>query len=161
VQSALAAKKKSKCRACGLPFQIGENVIRLRLRKSFRAPCTTCAHKLLGVKWFHPACVPPDINKAMGYDPNVAHVAAPDPHQVAPPPKPQSAADAGLGALLAIENALKRRVAENPALQKSEELAATLKTYNGCKARALRPGTDAEGVVALKMALKRALDLVF
>lgn len=166
LQSTLTAKRKAKCRACHLTFEKGDTVIRLRLRKSFRQPCVTCGHKLLGVRWYHTACVPADLEKAMGWDPNAKQHAAPPPptpsaaHQVPPPPKPQTARDAQLGALLAIENALSRRLAEQPALQQNVELAAALKTYNGCKARALRPGTPPEGVVALKMALKRALDIV-
>jgi hypothetical protein len=100
----------------------------------------------------------------MGYDPNATHAhAAPQrrrPHQVAPPPKPQTAMDAQLGALLAIENALRRRMAENPALEKNEELASALKKYNGCKMHALRGANDNEAKIGLKMALKRALDIV-
>lgn len=169
LQSSLTAKRKAKCRGCHQTFEAGDAVVRLRLRKNFRKPCVTCNHKLLGVRWYHPQCVPVDINKAMGYDPYATHtathtappVAPPSSTVAAPPPKPQTAQDAQLAALLAIENALKRRLAENPALKKNAELDAALKTYNGCKARALRPSTPAEGIVALKMALKRALDIVF
>lgn len=170
LQSTMIARKRSKCRACSLPFEKGDEVVRLRLRKTFRNPCVTCGHKLLGVRWYHPTCVPLDLNKAMGFDPAQPYGAAPattgappppPTHQVSPPPKPQTAADASLSALLAIENALKRRLAENPALAKDVQVAKTLDTYNGCKAHALRNKNDNEARLGMKNALKRSLDLIF
>lgn len=167
-------EKHFKCKACKARLMPGDNVIRLRLKKIYQQPCLTCGHKPTKLKYFHVACAPQDINKAMGFDLNAANAAAqnaalggnmPDPgrhaHQVAPPPKPQTALDAVMSALVGVENALKRRIAENPALQRDVELAALLKTYNGCKARFLRPGTDKEGDVAMKMTLKKCIDIVF
>lgn len=167
LQSTMTAKRKAKCRGCNNTFEKGETVVRLRLRKSFRQPCATCGHKLLGVRWYHTGCVPANIEKAMGWDPNAQRAAATPPPPVnkggavPPPPKPQSAADAQLGALLSIENALKRRLAESPALQNDPQLAKTLATYNSCKAHALRNANDNEARLGLKNALKRALDLVY
>lgn len=168
LQSTLTAKRKAKCRGCHQTFEQGDTVVRLRLRKSFRQPCVTCGHKLLGVKWFHTQCVPPDPERAMGWVPHAQqHATTPPPAQparggaVPPPPKPQSAQDAQLGALLAIENAIKRRLAENPALANDTTLNKTLATYNACKAHALRNKNDNEALLGLKNALKRALDLVY
>lgn len=62
--------------------------------------------------------------------------------------------------MIAGEDALRRKLAENPALVKNKDLDAVVKTYNGCKARFLRPGTDAEGELSLKMALKKLVDVV-
>jgi hypothetical protein len=169
LQSTMAARRRSKCRACHLPFEKGDTVVRLRLRKSFRQPCVTCGHKLLGVRWYHTQCVPIDLEKAMGYDPQGTRTQAPPPaaapvtahsHQAAPPAKPLSVREALIAWMLAGEAALKRKLAENPALMKNKDLDAVVKTYNGCKARFLRPGTDAEGELSMKMALKKLVDVV-
>lgn len=154
-------KSRRKCAACNIHLDVGESVVRLRLKKRFQQPCSVCSHKPAKLKFFHAACAPTDINRAMGYDPN-AGAAGPIPNgnAVAPPPKPMSAKDAALGALVAIDKAIGRRLAENRALQEDKEFAATYQTYIGCKERALRPGTDAEGAIALKMAMKKALNLL-
>jgi len=158
--------KRGRCDACGLHVEVGDAYTVLKLDKRFAPPCASCSLVPKLSKRFHTACVPPDVNAAMGYDPDkTAPAYVPPPCRpsgaVPPPPKPLSAFELTLTALLAVETALKRRIAENPALINNADLEATLKTYNGCKARALRPGTDPEGHVALKMSLKRAIDLVF
>ncbi len=152
-------KSRRKCNACGVHLEVGEAVVRLRLKKRFQQPCSVCSHKPAKLKFFHVACCPTDINKCMGYDPNAGHANAPT--ACAPPPKPMSALDASFAALVGFENALKRRIAENPALIKDKEFEASFKKYQGCKAHALRQNNDAEAGVALKMALKRSLDLIF
>ena len=157
-------KKRTICKACSCGIEAGEQAIKLKLRKAYRVPCGSCGKKPVGSKKFHIKCRPTDFNKAMGFDP-AKFTAAPPPvaptHTVPPPPKPPSLREAQEAALLAFETALKRRIAENPALVKDAELEKTLKTYQGCKGRALRGSTDAEAMVGMKMALKRALDLVF
>lgn len=151
----------SRCQTCLLKIDAGQPYKRLQLQKRYRTACATCGVTPKRAKRYHEACFPVDINAAMNYNPTVSQPHAAPTVQAAAPPKPQTAADAQLAALFAIETALKRRLAENPTLTSSAELEATFKTYQGCKSRALRPGTDHEGVVAMKMALKKALDLVF
>jgi hypothetical protein len=68
------ARRRSKCKGCGLAIEVGDPFVKLRLKKRFRAPCTTCSHKPVGSKKFHPNCLPTDRNAAMGYDPNAAGV---------------------------------------------------------------------------------------
>lgn len=155
-------KSRRKCAACNVKLDVGERVVRLRLNKQYQLPCSVCSHKPAKLKYFHDACAPADIEKAMGYDPN-AHIAAGRvvPTVAAPPPKPITANDAAMVALVAIDKAIGRKIAENPALIKDVEFDAAYKTYQGCKARGLRPGTEAEGNVALKMSIKKVLDLVF
>lgn len=95
----------------------------------------------------------------MGYVPGTSAAAASATSYQAPaPPKPQTFADATLAAMDVLEKALALKVAR---VQVTPELEGAWKTYQGIKARALRPGTDAEGDTATKMALKRLLDLVF
>jgi hypothetical protein len=155
-------KSRRKCAACGVHLTLGEAVVRLRLKKQYQVPCSVCSHRPAKLKFFHAACAPADINKAMGYDANaVAAAGGTPPTTAAPPPKPMSAADAALAALAAIDKAIGRKIAENRALQNDPAFQATFKTYQGCKARALRPGTDQEGQVAMKMAVKKVLDLIF
>jgi hypothetical protein len=43
----------------------------------------------------------------------------------------------------------------------TDEVEAKFKTYQNLKARALRPGTDAEGATALKLALIHCIKLTF
>lgn len=153
-------KSRRRCAGCNIHLELGEAVVRLRLKKRFQQPCSVCSHKPAKLKFFHVACVPADINKAMGFDPTSnGHAVAGG--ACAAPPKPMSAADAALAALAAIDKAIGRKLAEQPSLQKDAAFAATFKTYQGCKARALRPGTESEGTVAMKMAIKKILDLVF
>jgi DNA-directed RNA polymerase subunit RPC12/RpoP len=153
--------KSRKCRACRAILRAGEPVIKLTLKKKYRGlPCATCGHKLVGVKWFHAGCAPADINKAMGYAPQ-AQAPVANGGAVPPPPKPLSSTDLTIAALVAVEKAFNKRLAENPALQKDPAVDAALRTYDGCKQRFLRPGTAGEGAVAMKMSLKKVLDLVF
>ncbi len=160
--SGIQTGRGSRCQGCMLKIEVGQPYRRLQLAKQFRTPCATCGVTPKRAKRFHDSCFPTDINAAMNYNPAAQHVHTPQPTSAAaPPPKPMTAADAQLAALLAIETALKRRLAENPTLCKDDAMNAAYKTYQGCKARALRPGTDHEGVVAMKMALRKAMDLVF
>lgn len=155
----ITQRRKGKCRGCGQPLTIGDTVVVLRVRKAFKVPCPSCGKKPSSSKRFHPHCLPPDHVKAMGIDVNAAHARQAS-GAVPPPPKPQTAQDSLVAWMLAGENALKRKLAENPALKNNPELEAVNKTYQSCKARFLRPGTDAEGVVAMKMALKKLVDVV-
>jgi len=156
------ARKRGRCAACRSFFEQGEIISVLKLKKRFRL--LSCGHTLTGTKKFHSACVPPDPVLAMGYDPAKAGAYVPPPppsaaHNVAPPAKPVTADDAALAALVAIETAIKAACRNNPA--HVAEIAKLFKTYQGLKARALRPGTPEEGVTAMKIAIKKALDLVF
>lgn len=178
-QSTCILARKAKCRGCGGKLAKGDTAARLRLKKSFQAPCTACGHKPAKLKYFHPHCVPADINKAMGYDPaanTAAHTHVPPSAggAVPPPPKPKSIQDLSLEALSSLEAAL---IAKSPALGinaqhtkahpahvagcKACEVEKAFKTYQNIKARVLRPGTPAEGETATTVALKRIIDLVF
>ncbi len=167
VSSPRPALKKGTCKACLAPFAIGDTVVRLRLKKHLRTPCTTCSHKLLGVRWYHEACVPADPEAAMGYVPHAAPP-APDPYAppvnrggaVPPPPKPPTPEEAALLALAACEKAIMIRAAAFPK-SVTDEVEAKFKTYQNLKARALRPGTPAEGATALKLALTHCIKLTF
>lgn len=153
-------KSRRKCAACNVHLDVGESVVRLRLKKRFQQPCSVCSHKPAKLKFFHAACAPADINRAMGYDPNAGAGPIPNGNAVAPPPKPMTAKDAATAALVAIDKAISRRLAENRALQEDKEFAAMYATYQGCKTLALRPGTDEESKMAMKMAMKKALNLL-
>ena len=163
-QSTTVLKRKAKCRACGGHLSKGDTVTRLRLKKKHQVPCGSCGHKPAKLKYYHTACTPADINKAMGYDPAAASQYVPPPpsssqHQVPPPPKPLTPEEAQLIAINATIEAVKARCRNNPKIQ--AQLAPDFKTFSGLTARALRPGTPEEGVVAMKFALKRAIDLAF
>jgi hypothetical protein len=159
-QSLCILKRKSKCRACGQPLALGDTVTRLRLKKSFQMPCTGCGHKPSKLKYFHTACVPADINKAMGYDPamhtGTAH-AAPG-NSVPPPPKPRTLEDINLEALAALEAAV---IAKAKKRGVTPEMEKAFKTFQNIKARVLRPGTPGEAEAATNVALKKIIDLVF
>lgn len=174
------ATRKAKCKTCGLTIQPGESIVVLRLKKRYRGACVTCSHKLASTKRFHAACLPPDINKAMGHDPTTTpppYVPPSAAHQCAPPPKPPSTSDLQLAALVALETAFKSRLPEfglntahskqHPEAQppvtgcKACEIRKAYKTYQGVKARVLRPGTEAEGETAVPIAIKRLVDIVY
>lgn len=155
-------KSRRKCASCGQILTTGEAVVRLRLKKLFQQPCTVCSHKPTKLKFFHAACCPPDINAAMGYDPNVVNAAPQTPRPgapVAPPPKPQTPEDAALAALVSLEHALKIKASKMRVIP--PDLEAKFKTFQGIKARVLRPGSPAEGETATALALKRIVDMVF
>jgi len=152
----MVMKRTGKCRGCGGVLTAGETVVRLRLKKTFQAPCNGCGHKPAKLKVFHTHCVPSDINRAMGVDPTRAPQA---PGGAVPPPaKPQTPEDAALVALSALEHALKVRAARRGV---TPELEKAFKTFQGIKARVLRPGTPAEGETAECIAIKRIVDLVY
>jgi hypothetical protein len=154
--------RKTKCRGCGQDIPAGELLTRLRLRKSRQVPCTTCSHRPPKVKYFHVHCVPVDIDAAMGILPAGPQAgpapAYQAPRPVAAPSKPPTPEEAALVALLKFEEAL---ITKAKACGVSKELEAHFKTYQNIKARALRPGTPAEGDTALRMALIHAVKLVF
>lgn len=170
-QSTLAARKRGKCRGCGQYYEARETIVVLRLKKAYRAPCSVCGHKLTGSKRFHPNCVPSDINAAMGYDASKHVHNAPSSHTatVAPPPKPPSPRDAALSALVSLENALILKLRNTPNAWHvvngkrvlTPEWEKQFTTFQGIKARAVRPGTDAEGDTAVSLALQRLVKMVF
>lgn len=154
--------KRRKCKGCGVMIEPGEYVTRLRLKKHLATPCVTCGHKLTKVKVFHDACVPRDLNQAMGYDPSkfTGHTYAPAANVVPPPPKPPTAQDAALAAITALEAALVAKLRNNPA-GLTPELKKNFETLQGIKARVARPGTAQEGEVATSLALQRLVKMVF
>jgi hypothetical protein len=151
-------KSKRKCAACKSHLTVGELVVRLRLKKRFQAPCSTCGHLPPKLKYFHEACAPTDINAAMGFDPNAGATVSTSGGAVPPPPKPVSAEDAALAALASLEHAVIIRAARKGV---TPEMEKAFKTFQGIKARVLRPGTVPEGEVATHIALKRIIDLVY
>lgn len=175
-ESRTTARKRSKCKGCGLTFEKGDLVVRLRLRKTHREPCATCGHRLLGVRFYHPSCVPADVNKAMGYDPSKhVHNAPPAAATVPPPPKPPTPHEAALSALVSLEHALTLKLARDPRAWVTVNDAKTGRPkrvlapehekaharLQGIKARVLRPGTPAEGEVATSLALQQLVKMVF
>lgn len=182
-QSTTVLKRKSKCRGCGQTLNVGDTVTRLRLKKSIAiVGCVTCGRRLVKLKNYHPRCCPTDINKAMGYDPtaHVHGVPPPVAASVPPPPKPKTPQDLQLEAIAALEAALMpkaRALGVGPAHTKLHGLdqhppkyvdgckacaiEKAFKTFQGVKARVLRPGTPAEGEMATPIALKRIIDLAF
>ena len=153
------ARKPGKCAACGQPFAAGDVLIKLRLGKAYRQPCGQCHRKLKGVRNYHPTCQPTNPEEAMGLDPAAAAAATPaSGGAVPPPPKPESVEDATLAALVALEHAVIIRGARKGT---TPEMKKQFKTFQGIKARVLRPGTPAEGEVAANLALKRIIDIVF
>lgn len=155
-------KSRRKCAGCSIILTTDEPVVRLRLKKVFQQPCLSCSHKPTKLKFFHVACCPSDVNLAMGFDPNLANATPPPASRVgapvAPPPKPPTFEDAALASLVALEHALRIRASK---MTITPEVEAKFKTFQGIKARVLRPGTPAEGEVATHLALKRLIDLVF
>lgn len=161
----LASKKK--CKACGLYVAAGETALRLRLRSQFRGPCQSCGTQPKGVKYFHTACRPLDLNKAMGYDPNAGQAPfTPPPQQpVAPPPaaappKPKTAAEQTIEALGMLEAALiaqlkQRKVTLTP------EMDASFRKFQGMKSHVLRGANAHEELNATKLALKRIIDIAW
>lgn len=136
---------------------VGETCTRLRLKKALAIfGCVTCSRRLVKLKNYHTACCPPDINKAMGYDP-AAHQASVN-HTVPPPPKPKTTQDLDLEALASLEAALLGRARARGV---TPEMKKAFATFNNIKARVLRPGTPGEGEAATCVSLKRIIDMVF
>lgn len=162
--SQLAARKRGRCAACRQFFEKGNTIHVVKLKKRFRT--LSCGHSLKGTKKFHTHCAPPDPVAAMGFDPAKAGAFVPPATQsgaVPPPPKPMGHEDLALAALLAVETAIKARAKEVKRVdpKQYEEIASAFKTFQGIKARALRPGTEHEGTTAMKLALRKGLDIVF
>jgi hypothetical protein len=153
----VSARRDGKCRVCKQSFAKGETVTRIRLRKSYRQVPCACGRKLAGLKYFHVACAPADPVLAMGITP--AQVAQ-GPAGAAPPPKPMTAQEATLAAMVAFEKALSLRVHRMTPEQKAEAGTAFDK-YRKLKALALSPGTDAEGATAMKLAAIALIKLVY
>lgn len=160
--------KRTRCAGCSGMIEAGQPFTRLRLRPDLAQPCGTCNVAPKKSKRFHAHCAPSDEagkNKAMNYDPmrtQSTSTYTPPPtvsRTVAPPPLPPSVEDRQVEALNAIVACIKARVGKDQSL--IEKLAPDFKTFQGISARALRPGTPEEGIVAMKMAFTRALKLIF
>lgn len=161
--SYLNQRRRGACKGCHSPIEAGDPIAKLTLRKIHRVPCGTCKHVPVGSKRYHVGCLPSDINAAMGYDPVAraranAHAAHTNVTAPPPPPKTQTPAEAALVALDALERFL---IAKVKVKGITPEIEAQFKTYQNIKARALRPGTAAEGEVATSLALQRLVKLVF
>jgi hypothetical protein len=163
-------KRRTRCRGCGGFIEKGEQVYRLVLNKKHRGPCSSCGTVPKKAKRYHLTCLPADINKAMGHNPTAAPpppppfghsspFGPPPSAKVAPPPKPPSARDSALAALLAMETAVVRRMAEDgitPEAKKAYEL------YNKLKKLALDKGAfDNEAKQALRNAMTTIVKIVF
>jgi hypothetical protein len=153
-------KRSTKCKGCGGVIAVGEQSVRLRLKKSYRHPCATCNQTPPGAKRFHVACLPTDINAAMGYTGQAPVQPAYNPRQASapPPPLPPSLQDLSLTAIAALEAAC---VAKARKMGVTPEMEKGFKTFQNIKARVLKPGTEGEGEAATTVALKRIIDLVF
>lgn len=158
-------KRTGKCAGCGQPIAPGTQCTQVRLMKKYRFPCDSCGKVPVGKKKYHDTCVPADLNKAMGFDP--AKLAPPpNPYAravsstpaVAPPPKPPTFNELALAALLALEKAM---AFKQVAPEKKKEVEAAIAKYKLIKARALRPGTPAEGEVATSLAIQALIKTVF
>ena len=154
------AKKRSKCAGCGQPIQVGDAFTRLRLIKQHVHPCSTCHVTPKRAKRFHMTCVPTDVNTAMGFDPSVAPTPAARGGAVPPPPLPKSFEDVALESLVLLEAALVLKVRRDRTML-TPDFEKQLKTFQGIKARVLRPGTAGEGEVATSIALQRIIKMVF
>lgn len=150
--------RKSKCAQCKQPLVVGETVLRLRLKRAYQVPCTGCGHKPSKLKFYHVACAPQDINKAMGHDPAVHAAAVNSGGACAPPPKPKTVSTLELEALAALEACVVARAARKGV---TPEIEKQFKTFQNIKARVLRPGSAGEGEVATSIALQRIIKMVF
>lgn len=137
--------------------------MRLRLQKRYRKPCVTCGAEPKGARRYHPACLPVDLNKAMGFDPNAvsAGTYVPPPSTAAPPPPvPKTTVDLKVESILVFEAALVSGIRDG-SIVRSPELEKAIGTINSLKQRVVRPGTEGEGVAATNVVLKKLIDLVF
>lgn len=160
--------RKRTCAACKQHIILGEECLRIMIKKAFRelcqpSACVTCGTitKVRRVKRFHIACSPADHNKAMGYDPGVHGTTPPasSAHTATPPPKPPSQDTLDLAALAALEATLFERLRSKGKL--TDEVRAAFSKYKKIKDRALRPGTPGEGEVAMNLALQQLVKLAF
>lgn len=150
--------KRQRCSGCRGFILAGESCVRFALAKRYRTRCDKCGAEPRGARWFHdPACVPADVNKAMGYDPVNVNPSAAVP-SAAPPPKVLNARDLQLEALVHLEAAVVAKARERGV---TPEMEKAFKTFSAIKARVLRPTTVEEGDVSVTMALKRIIDLVY
>jgi hypothetical protein len=146
---------KTKCAHCGGAIHAGESAVMAQVRKAARTPCSSCGQTPTPRKYFHASCVPADLNKAMGVSaaPGAATGGA-----VPPPPKPMSVEEHMLNALATLEAALVAKVQKQGI---TPELEKAFSTFQGIKARVLRPGTAHEGDTATSIALQKIIKMVF
>lgn len=165
-------KSRRKCAVCKTHLSVGESIVRLRLKKQYQMPCSTCGTKPGKLKFFHPTCCPSDINKAMGYDANAGQQTpadVPTHHSVPPPPKPPTAEEALVTSIAGLENALILKLRATPAAWElrdgkrklKPEIEKAFETFQGIKARVLRGSTEGEIHAATSLALQRVIKLVF
>lgn len=96
------------------------------------------------IKRFHTtSCVPANVTS---------------PLQAAAPPRPNTPMESLLDAMLAMENAL---VVKAKSSGITSEMDKAFKKYQKCKTLGLHPQTENEGRVALRMAVRALVDLVF
>lgn len=155
--------KRGKCDACNGYIEVGDTYVKLKLGKRYATPCPTCTLQPKTSRRFHTHCVPADINAAMHFDPVVwanrnSWAPPPPAAAAAPPPKPKGYGELCLESLVVLEAALIAKAKERGL---TEEMKTAFKTYQGIKARVLRPGTPAEGEVATSIAIQRLVKLVF
>lgn len=161
--------KNGACDACGTAIPLGDTYVQLRMQTWARLPCAHCNQTPLKMRKYHKACVPTDINKAMGYDPTIhqAHSSVapgfvpPPTHQVAPPPKPKTSKELQIEGLLVLEGALSAAFREGVVNKKDPAVEKAVSTLNGIKARIIQPGSQGEQDAAINVALKKIIDLVF
>ena len=154
--------KRQRCSGCGGFIVTGETALRFVLRKIYRSPCAHCANEPRRSRWYHVGCRPTDINKAMGFDPAQHGHAAPPPPVVNPnaPPKPATAAELTTTALASLEAALIAQVRQRK-ITLTAEMDKAFKTFQGLKSHVLRPTNDNEQRNAIKLALKKMIDLAW
>lgn len=155
---------RQRCHGCAGWINFGDPAKRFTLAKRYRLPCNSCGTAPHGSRWFHEQCTPPDINKAMGYDPSHvnpnAYVPPTAQAAAAPPPKPKTATDLKIESLLAFEAALAAGLRDR-SIVRTPELTKQLGTLNSIKQRIVRAGTPGEGEAATNVALKKLIDIIF
>ena len=124
----LLSKYDGRCKTCGGRYLIGDDVA--------WDPQTRKAS--------HPGCAPLALSRAP--------IAA-----ATPQARQETAQEAALAALAALEHAVIVRASETGAA----DLERAWDRLQKCKALALRPGTQMEGRAALRVALVEAVKLVF
>jgi hypothetical protein len=126
------APRTAKCSGCRMKILKGEEATYVRVR----------------TRRFHKACTPANI----GAPPSAG------PAPGVPQDMPKEPGLANAFALRALENALAQRVKRGNV---TPEMEKAYDRYNKCKELALRPGTDAEGTTALRMALIEIVKATF